>query len=144
MAGKQHLEPAAFRMFCAGADQKEIAATLDVSEQTISAWKQQFNWDSRKQIFLNSTHATVDKLRTLLSDYVEKLESLDDDKAADKLAKITSSIKHLDSHFDFLGSVLKVSEEWIAWAAANDDQLFQLLQQNLPRFLAHARTKFVH
>lgn len=142
MAGKQHLEPAAFRMFCAGADQNEIAATMGVSQQTITAWKQQFNWDDRKKIFLNSTHATVDKLRTLLSSYVENLENLDDDKAADKLAKITSSIERLDAHFDFLGSVLKVTEEWIGWSAANDDQLFALLQKNLPRFLAHARTKF--
>jgi len=144
MAGKQHLEPSAFRMFCAGADQREIAGTLDISEQTISAWKNTFNWDERRNVYVRSTHATVDKLRKLLSEFVDKLENLDDDKAADKLVKLTASIERLDSHFDFLGNVLKVSEEWVVYASNNDDELFKLLQGNLPRFLAHCRTKFQH
>jgi hypothetical protein len=144
MAGKQHLEPSAFRMFCAGADQREIAGTLSISEQTISSWKSTYNWDERRNVYVRSTHATVDKLRKLLSEFVDKLENLDDDKAADKLVKLTASIERLDSHFDFLGNVLKVSEEWIVWASSNDDELFKLLQGSLPRFLAHCRTKFQH
>lgn len=123
-------------------EQKEISSIIGVSEVTITAWKKRYNWEERKQIFTESTHATVDKLRRLLNNYVSSLESLDDDKAADKVAKVTAAIEKLDAHFDFLGSVIVVSEEWIGWSAENDDELFALLQKNLPRFLAHARLKY--
>lgn len=144
MAGKQHLEPAAFRMYAKGLDMKEIAATLGIVPQTLSGWRKKYDWDNRRAVYVQSTHATVDKLRKLLSDHVEGLEDLADDKDADKLVKITAAIQRLDEHFDYLGSVLKVSEEWITYASKADEQLFALLQDHLPDFLAHARTKYAH
>lgn len=142
MASKQHLEPNAFRMYCEGLEQKEIAATLDVSEQLISRWKQQFDWDTRRQVYIKSTHHTVDKLRTLLANHVEKLENLEgtDD---DKIAKVTKAIEQLDKNFDFLGSVLKVTEELVEYAKANDEDLLYLLQSHVPAFLAYCRKKYV-
>ena len=140
---KQHLEPSGFRMYVHNAAQKEIAATLGVSEVTVTAWKRKHNWDERKEIEIQSTQYTVTKLKRMLADYVAKIERLeDDDKIGDKLSKITASIERLDSHFDLLGSVIKVSEEWVSWASANDDELFKAMQRALPKFLAHARTKF--
>ena len=142
MAGKEHLEHSAFRMYVHGASQKEIGATLDVSETTITKWKAKFNWDDRKQIEINHTQFTVEKLKKLLAEKVSSLENLDDHKVADSITKITSALEKLDSHFDFLGSVLKVTDEWVSWSAANNDKLFKELQNALPQFLAHARTKF--
>jgi uncharacterized protein YjcR len=39
---------AAQELFNAGYDQKRIAAVLDISEQTISAWKNKHNWEEKR------------------------------------------------------------------------------------------------
>lgn len=139
---KRHLEPAAFRLFCQGLPQQEIASTLGVSEQWVSRYKKKHDWDERRQIYVRSTQASVDKLRTLLSEYVDQLENLDGDKDADKVIKITSAIEKLEAHFDILGSTLRVSELWVDYANVHDEELLFALQDHLPGFLSYVRKQY--
>lgn len=83
----------------AGMPQKEIASELSVSERTIGTWKDDDNWDLKKQINNLSPENLIKALyeqSELILSGAKKAERAITSKEADALAKLSASISNID------------------------------------------------
>ena len=92
---------------------KDIAEAVEVSEQTITKWRANGNWEDKRKKFLSSPT----KVRELLYDQLEKIAN--GDKAtidADSLAKIYKVITGISSvtSVPVTMSVLKEFDNWMS------------------------------
>lgn len=72
---------------------REIAKYLDVSEQSISGWRKNGNWDKRKEL----AELTPVKLKELMMEEARKVIAGEKSEIdADQLSKIMASIDRLD------------------------------------------------
>lgn len=135
------MEPEAFKLFRQGKTQKEIAGVVGVSEQTISAWSQKFDWQNRRRQWNNSSQAISEKLMMLLSKDVQELEKLDA-SAMDRIQKAVKSIKQLDQTVDMLASTIQVMEDFVEYAQNKNPEVAQIIQEALPDFLMWQGNKY--
>lgn len=81
-----------------GLEQKVIAATLDISESTISNWKTTGDWEVLREQVMVGAEQEMRRLRTMLRNHLDKLEKekkFPDSGEADAIKKVTSAIKDL-------------------------------------------------
>ncbi len=99
--------------------QKEIAAKVEVSEQTLSKWANKDNWDKLKQSLLTTRSEQVGFLYEQLADFNamiakrEEGERFVNSKEAQTLIMLTSAIEKLEketSISDHINSFTKFSE----------------------------------
>lgn len=96
----------------------EIAKAVQVSEQTISKWRQEDSWDDKKKKFLSSPG----KVRELLYNQLELVAS--GEKAsidADSLAKIYKVIAGISDNIS-VPVVMSVFREFDNWMAEQDPE----------------------
>lgn len=141
MAGKQYLEPEAFKLYRQNKTQKEIAESIGVSEQTLSGWKKKFEWESRRRNWQNSTQAISEKLMMLLAKDVQELDKLDS-SAMDRINKAVKSIKDLDKSVDMLASTIQVMEDYVEYLQNKNPELADGTQNALPDFLMWQGNKY--
>ncbi len=99
--------------------QKEIAAKVEVSEQTISKWKEKDNWDKLKQSLLTTRSEQVGFLYEQLADFNAMIAKREEgqrfvnSKEAQTLIMLTSAIEKLEketSISDHINSFMKFNE----------------------------------
>jgi len=91
-------------MYCQGAvsNQGELAARLEVSEQTISSWKKKDGWDGMRKSLLTTRQEELRNLYDQLSELNAAIknkpegERYANSKEADVQRKITASIRELE------------------------------------------------
>lgn len=79
--------------------QKEIASKAGVSEQTITAWKEKYQWDAKRQSLLVTKSEIIRRYYNILDRLSRKIEAdekLGDAKEADKSIKYAAAIKALE------------------------------------------------
>jgi len=92
-------------MFCQGAvqNQGELAARLEISEQTISAWKKKDGWEDMRKSLLTTRQEELRNLYDQLSELNASIkkkpegERYASSKEADVQRKITASIRELET-----------------------------------------------
>ncbi len=102
-----------------GMNAKSIALELDVSEVTISKWRNEGKWDDRRQMALAAPH----RIKELLLGELEKIsngqQSMID---ADALAKISKVIESVDKRVN-VQIVISVIKEFDNWMATQEPEL---------------------
>lgn len=81
-----------------GLEQKLIASTLKVSENTISNWKLSGDWDTLREQAVVGPEQEMRRLRGMLTTHLDKFEKekrFPDSGEADAIKKITSAIADL-------------------------------------------------
>jgi transposase-like protein len=134
MAAKDNQRKVAAGMFIEqGLTSKAIAELIQVSEQTLSKWRKEDNWEARRDEALAAPH----KIREML---LRELKLVADGEKptidADALAKIS---KVLDSLSDKISpqSVISVLKTFDNWMADNDPHLAVQFLDWHKRFIQH-------
>lgn len=95
--------------------QKEIAHKVAVSENTISKWVNEGNWNKLKRSLLNTKSEILRKLYIFLEKLSEKFEdesSIGDTKLADSYVKYTAAINNLETETN-IGQISEVGRMFI-------------------------------
>lgn len=84
-------------------DQGELAVRVGVTAQTITRWKQKYNWDSMRKSLLTTRQEELrrlyDQLKELNDHIAAKPEGqrFANSKEADTITKLTSAIRNLET-----------------------------------------------
>jgi len=87
---------AAQELYNAGWEQKRIASTLDLSEQTISAWKQKHRWDEKRATKNMAREVAEDRVWKLINFQLQVLDIQVDEQEKKLKAKEIEQLKPLD------------------------------------------------
>ena len=96
-----------------GLTAKEISPLVGVSEQTLSRWRKEGNWDNKRNEFL----AAPDKIKEVLMKELKSIASGENSTIdADALAKVSKVIETLSSRtsVQVIFSVFKEFDNWMA------------------------------
>ena len=103
--------------------QKEVAARMGVSEQTVSRWSQAENWD---QLRVSITITREEQLRNLyrqLSEINKAIAERDQKFAtsteADTISKLATAIEKMESDVG-ISDIVSVSKKFLNWIRKND------------------------
>lgn len=116
-----------------GITAKQIAAELDVTEQTVGRWRQKNQWDKRRDELFGSPH----KLREILLKEMRHIADGGEPRFnTDALAKVNKVFESFGNKVTpgTAYSVIKLLDEWLAEANP------KLASENLPfhkRFILH-------
>lgn len=140
-------EPKAFRLYLQGdKTQAEIASIIGTSEQTISKWKKEYNWDSRVQERSASTRRSADILRRVIAAKIDELAEVanaDIPKSiGDELHKLQLVLEKLDGHFDRLAFSIEIMEDLNQFLLANYPELVEPFHEILAGFLNEQGKKY--
>lgn len=118
---EQKLEWAKLLFIKEGLTQKEIAARVDAAESTISRWVATGNWDKLKISFVATKEEELARLYMQLRELNDSVmkrpegERFVSNKESDTLAKLTSSIRTLETESSLSDkiSVIRQILEWV-------------------------------
>lgn len=107
--------------------QKEIALKVGVSENTITKWKDENNWEAMRKSTLTSKseilkgfYDTLDKIRKKLKDD----DDFGDTKLADMAVKYTAAIRNLETEAS-IGDLMEAGRLFINFLLSKDAVLAQ-------------------
>lgn len=93
-----------------------IAEQLELTESTLSKWRNGMNWDQKRQVELS----TPDKIRRLLLDELQSISEGNKPKIdTDGLSKVSKTLTYFDSKVA-LAVVISVFKEFDNWMAEID------------------------
>ncbi|MCT4640392.1 MAG: phage terminase small subunit-related protein [Bacteroidales bacterium] len=126
------------RMFIdQGATGKAIAEQLEVSEQTVSRWKKDHNWDDRRRQTLTAPH----KIKEILLEELENVANGQKAKIdADALAKINKVIDTLTDKVS-VQVVITVFKEFDNWMADQEPDVAISFLEWHKQFILHKATQ---
>ena len=126
------------RMFIdQGATGKAIAEQLEVSEQTVSRWKKDHNWDDRRRQTLTAPH----KIKEILLQELENVAKGEKAKIdADALAKINKVIDTLTDKVS-VQVVITVFKEFDNWMADQEPDVAISFLEWHKQFILHKATQ---
>lgn len=107
---KKELREVAQVIFMQGYNQKEIALKLRVSEQTVSKWKKEDNWDDKKTNILMSKDNRLSELYEELFEFNRMIKAKEvykvaDSKEADARRKLIKDIKELETKYNIAETI---------------------------------------
>lgn len=109
-------------------DQKEIAEIVEISEKTISKWKQDDDWESMKTSLLTTRENELRrlyKMLNILNNDIDKKAEEDipiNSKEADAVLKLTAAIKNLEIETSIAEKV-EVATEFINFLRKENNDL---------------------
>jgi transcriptional regulator with XRE-family HTH domain len=104
--------------------QKEIAAKVKVSEQTISKWASVGKWDLLRKSLLTTKAEILRNLYNILDKINRKLkdeDSIGDSKISDMYVKYTAAIKNLETETS-IGQIMEVGRMFVNHLQGIDPQ----------------------
>lgn len=120
-----------------GATGKAIAEQLEVSEQTVSRWKKDHNWDDRRRQTLTAPH----KIKEILLEELENVANGQKAKIdADALAKINKVIDTLTDKVS-VQVVITVFKEFDNWMADQEPDVAISFLEWHKQFILHKATQ---
>ncbi|MGL5683595.1 MAG: transposase [Marinifilaceae bacterium] len=94
----------------------EIAEQLDITEATLSKWRNTMEWDQRREDVLSSP----DKIRTLLREELKSIAAGNKAKMdTDALSKVSKALQYFDGKVG-LAIVISVFKEFDTWMTGVD------------------------
>lgn len=108
--------------------QKEIAAKLEISEQTVSRWAKLGNWDKIKTNLTTSRHNRLSELYEELAEFNQAIklkkegERFASSKEADARRKLISDIKDLEGKYS-IGEAISIGREFTSFVRDVDFEL---------------------
>ncbi|WP_312310967.1 helix-turn-helix domain-containing protein [Empedobacter brevis] len=102
-----------------GLTAKEISTMVGISEQTLSRWRKEGNWENKRNEFLAAPH----KIKEVLMKELKGIASGEGSKIdADALAKVSKVIETLSSRTS-VQVIFSVFKEFDNWMADQEPQL---------------------
>ena len=121
-----------------GLTQKEIAIRCEVTEKTVSRWKEEDSWDKlRRSLLMVKEEQLTDlysKLEDLNSHIRDTKGNIVDSRDVDAIAKLTSSIKQLEQDTN-VGDVISVAKKIIHFIQEDDIEFAQKLTNYFDLFI---------
>lgn len=133
---KAHLlEPKAFNLYRSGKyTLTEIAEIIGVSLQTVSAWKQKYDWDARLEKLSSSSRQAADQMELEVAEFIQNNKGSLVEKS-DHLLKAMMVKNKLSGHIDKLEASLIVMEDFIAFVKVHYPHISMDVHEILPHFL---------
>ncbi|WP_420582078.1 DUF1804 family protein [Reichenbachiella sp.] len=145
---EKHL--AAQILYNEGTDQKQIAAVMEVSEQTVGTWKKKYDWDRKRVEHTLAKETAEESLWELINHQLEVLKyrkeenrkkpkdewKLIDKGDIDALSKMFSSVKGKQLEWS---NYVKISRELLDFIQSDSLELAKALTGPLQNFLANKR-----
>jgi uncharacterized protein YjcR len=119
--------------------QKEIAEYLNVSEKTISNWKEKGDWDKMKSARSLTRDSIIKGLyenALLITNTAKEAKRPLNSKEMDAIVKIASSIEKLDKKFN-IPVVIGVFKEFNNWVVNIDPNMAIKLTEYQRKFIYH-------
>ncbi len=95
---------------------QDISELLGISMQTLSRWKQKYDWTERRRIYRVSMPGTIQILEDVLKEKIEQLRELQaqdvDGKQIDGITKLVASIQKLKREDDLRSQTIRVMSEF--------------------------------
>lgn len=91
--------------------QKEIAAKVGVSEQTISKWKEEYRWEELRQESLRTAEKAILNHAKLVDVFSKELQK--DEPDIDKLTKINALVEKTQARNSIASEIEKVGVKMI-------------------------------
>ncbi len=116
--------------------QKEIAAILDVSEKTISAWAEEGYWDTLKGASTITPAKIVAKLYKKLEDLTDA-DRLD----TDALIKTARTIEALSDRRVTLSQTINVFKDFNSWLYSRDGEFAKIVNEKQMEYINQMGSK---
>ncbi len=140
----------AFRLFMSGEPQKSIAATVGISETTVSKWAIKENWQSQREAQNTSTQELSTSLMAAakrMTDQIVKLTTKDDvdikllAQCTDNLCKIMASAERINKSVTkaTIIDVIIALDRWLA----NRKQFDMDLTDEQFKFITNYHQKYI-
>lgn len=122
--GKNELKDVAKVLYMQGWKQKEIAARLTVSENTVSRWAKAGHWDSLKKSTINSRTERLAELYEELAEFNRMIKDKEDykvpdSKEADARRKLITDIAALETKYN-IADTMSVAKDFITFVGEID------------------------
>jgi DNA-binding Xre family transcriptional regulator len=124
--------------------QKEIAAKVGVSENTITKWKDAGKWDALRKSMLTTKTEILRNLYNILDKINGKLkeeDSIGDTKIADMYVKYTAAIKNLETETS-VGQISEVARMFVNWLQTFDPKFGLLVLNHFDKFMKEQLKRF--
>jgi predicted transcriptional regulator len=140
----------AFRLFMSGEPQKSIAATVGISETTVSKWAIKENWQTQREAQNTSTQELSNSLMAAakrMTDQIVKLTTKDDvdikllAQCTDNLCKIMASAERINKSVTkaTIIDVIIALDRWLA----NRKQFDKDLTDEQFKFITNYHQKYI-
>jgi transposase-like protein len=137
LSTKQKKEWAEMLFLQGDVSQKEIAAKVGTSENTITKWKEAGNWDKLRKSMLTTKTEILRNLYNILDKINGKLkeeDSIGDTKIADMYVKYTAAIKNLETETS-IGQIAEVARMFVNWLQTIDPQFALTVLNHFDKFI---------
>ena len=121
---KSELKDIAKILYMQGWRQKEIAAKLAISENTVSRWAKTDHWDSLKKNTVNSRTERLSELYAELAEFNRMIKDKEDykvasSKEADARRKLIADISALETKYN-IADTMSVAKDFITFVSEID------------------------
>jgi hypothetical protein len=126
------------RMFLEGKTAKEIAQILPISEKTVGEWAAFGDWKGDRKKARSQFQSDEETVKTLMRKFLAELSDKPMSQVSpadlDMLAKLTSTLRSIQSMLDPKAATLLVMRKFLEFVASKDKELHQGLLEILPEF----------
>ena len=93
---------------------EEISERTGVSTRTLSKWKQQYDWDKKKQEYQVTASGVEEKIRRITYKLVNRLDEDNITPAeVDRLVKLVASLEKIQKIYDLRRAVTEVLDKFV-------------------------------
>lgn len=117
--------------------QKEIAERVGVSDNSITAWKEEGKWDGMRKSLLTTKSEQLNNLYNILETQIIKVKELGDKATpanADMISKLTASIKNLETETSS-GQLIEVGMQFIRFIQGIDLDAAKIITSHFDTFI---------
>lgn len=139
---KKELREVAKILFMQGYLQKEVAAKLSVSVQTISKWSRDDHWDNLKKNLVNSKTERLSELYDELAAFNAMIKSREEgfrfptSKEADIRRKLIRDIADLEQKYN-IGQTTVIARDFVSFCKDIDFEYAQKSNEMFDMFINH-------
>lgn len=139
---KKELREVAKILFMQGYLQKEVAAKLSVSVQTISKWSREDHWDNLKKNLVNSKTERLSELYDELAAFNAMIKSREEgfrfptSKEADIRRKLIRDIADLEQKYN-IGQTTVIARDFVTFCKDIDFEYAQKSNEMFDLFINH-------
>ena len=126
------------RMFLDGKTAKEIAQILPLSEKTVGEWAVLGDWKEDRKKARSQFQSDEETVKALMRKFLAELSNKPMAQLSpadlDMLAKLTSTLRSIQSMLDPKAATLLVMRKFLEFVAGKNKELHQSIVEILPEF----------
>jgi len=119
---------------------EELANRVPVSTKTLGKWRQDYNWDEKRENYLVSAVGAAGKLRKIIYHQIELLDEQDSNNHiigtsdVDRMTKLIASLDKLEKRIDLRGSVVLVMNRFVDFLKARHPEHLDFFYKIMKEF----------